>query len=320
MKKNPTLLSTLTLAATLFFTTSCEKEPNGPTPVQDSPSISDPTLFLSNSEITEIDFGGILYKFQHGSNNMIEKVEESFSFEEEEEDGTVIIDLFSSHDLIYTNKRLTSINVDSEVTYSVTENGEKEELFSDTESYTVAAEYNNKNLLTSLTETHPQNFVFKIKREYNAENKLLKESQTENNEEIQYQTFQWSGQNVVKDELSEEEGSSNERKKRASAAARRKKVLIIAQRSASLSRTISEENTYADFDNKANPLNVLSLFGFSNGFFISANNPKKVNFSRNEDEGVAVISHEYDNKGRITKYTMTAPEEEPVSVVIKYKN
>ena len=320
MKKNLSLMSPLMLGTILFFSTSCEKEPNGPAPIQENPAVSDPNLFLSNSETTEIDFGGILYKFQHGSNNMIEKVEESFSFEEEEDGVSVIIDLFSSHDLIYTNKRLTSINVESEVTYSMMENGEKEELFNGSESFTVAAEYNDKNLLTSLTETHPENFVFKIMRDYNGENKLIKETQTENNEEIQYQTFLWNGQNVVKDELFEQEGSSNERKKRASAALRRKKAFIMAQRSASLAKTVSEENTYADFDNKANPLNVLSLFGFSNGFFISANNPKKVNFSRNEDEGVAVISHEYDNKGRITKYTMTAPEEDPVSVIIKYKN
>lgn len=320
MKKNLPLMSALLVGTTLIFSTSCEKEDNGPAPVIENPAVSDPNLFLSNSEISEIDFGGIIYKFQHGSNNMIEKVEESFSFEEEEDGVSVIIELFSSHDLTYTNKRLTSIDVDTEVTYSVIENGEKEELFSDSESFTVATEYNSKNLLTGLTETHPDNYVLKIIREYNSENKLIKESQFENNKEIQYQTFQWSGQNVVKDELFDTEDSSNERKKRAHATLKRKQAFIMAQKSASLSSSASEENTYSDFDNKANPLNVLSLFGFSNGFFVSANNPRKVNFSNSENESPLVITHEYDSKGRIIKYTMTDPEEGPVSVILKYKN
>lgn len=320
MKKNVPLISAMVLATILLSTASCEREEKIPSPINEGAGVSDPNYFLSTSEVSEIDFAGIIYKFQYGNNNMMEQVEESFSFELEEDDVVITVDLASNHDLIYTNKRLSSIEVETEITYSIIEDGEEVILDRENGSYTVAVQYDSKNSLSSLTETHPEDYVLKIMREYNAANKLIKESQRENDEEIQYQTLQWDGNNVVNDKLFSQEDSSNERKKHVNAALKRKQAFFKTQRNATFTNTVTDENSYADFDNKNNPLNVLSLFGFSNGFFISANNPRRVNFSSSEEEGSAVIAHTYDNKGRIEKYTMTDPIEGPVTINLTYKN
>lgn len=319
MNRNLHTMSALFFSALLVSSTSCDTEKD-PAPVQENQVISDPNAILSTAEVSEINFAGINYKFQYGDNNLVESVEESFTFEEEEDGVVVIIDLFSNYDLVYTDKRLSSMDVDTEVTYSTIENGVKEVLLDETGAYSITAQYNSKKLLSSLTEAHEGNTTIKISREYDGENRLIKESHTENSEEVQYQTYQWADQNVTSDKLFYQEGDENGRKIRVDVASRRKQALFLATRKASQPGLLSEENTYADFDEKANPLNVLSLFGFSNGIVISENNPRQFTVAESEGQYTAEISHTYDSKGRVKKYTLTDPEEGPVHIELTYRN
>ncbi len=320
MNSNLSRLSAFFLSALLLLTASCEKEERLPEPTQENQAISDPNLFLSTAEVSEINLGGILYKFQYGSNNMIESVEESFSFEESEDDVTVLVDLHATYDLIYTNSRLSSMGVEADVTYSIIENGEKEVLLNESGAYTVAVQYNSKKLLSTLTETHEDNSTIQTKREYNSENKLIKESYFEDGTETQYLTYEWEGKNVKNDKLFLQEDADNGRKLGKLSAARKKQLLFQATRKASQANLMAEESTYADFDDKVNPLNVLSLFGFNNGIFISNNNPGSFTFSGSIGSSSATISHQYDSKGRLSKYTLTDPEAGPISVDLKYRN
>lgn len=322
MNRNLPLLSAFFLG-TIFLTASCDKEAEAPKPIptEEYQAISDPNSFLSTSEVEEINFAGIIYSFQHGSNNQIENVEESFSFEEEEEGIPFTTDLVSNYDLIYTDNRLSAIDVETEVTISVTMDGETEVVANESESYSIAVQYNSSKLLTSLTETHTEgDFVLKIERDYNSENKLIKETHFEDGEEVEHRTFEWSGFNVSSEDLFTQDAGSNERKIRARSALRKKQAFAIGNRNTAQARIMAEENSYSDFDDKINPLNVLSLFGFSNGLFISNNNPGSVTFQDSESEESVEIDHTYDNQGRPTQYSVTDPEEGPITIEVEYKN
>lgn len=321
MNRHLPLMSAI-LLGTLFLTVSCDKESEAPkpTPTEEYQAISDPNSFLSTSEVAEINFAGIIYSFEHG-NNMIENVEESFSFEEEEEGIPFTTDLVSNYDLIYTDNRLSAIDVETEVTISVTMDGETEVVANESESYSIAVEYNSNKLLTSLTETHTEgDYVLKMEREYNSDNKLIKETQLEDGEEIQRRTFEWSGFNVSSEDIFTQDAGSNERKIRARAALRKKLALATGNENSIQARVMADENSYADFDDKINPLNVLSLFGFSNGLFISNNNPGRVNSLDGESEESVEIEHTYDNQGRPIQYSVTDPEEGPITIDVEYHN
>lgn len=325
MNKNLSLMRAF-LIGTILFSASCNKEDEGLNPVEETLAISDPNSFLSSAEVEEISSAGIVYNFQYGGNGMIEDVEESFSFEEEEEGVTYLTEVASTYDLIYTANRLSSINVDAEISLSVTMEGETQVIAEESESYTIAIQYDSKRLLSSMTENHTEgDYVVKLERIYNSENKLLKETTYEDGEEIQHQTYEWDGFNVKKEEMFVQGDGSNGRKAAARTALLKKQALVSEGRKAALTRAAltrmaAEENTYADFDDKANPLNVLSLFGFSNGLFISNNNPGLVNFSNSEGNGSVEIAYTYDSKGRPTRYSVMDPEEGLVTIEVVYKN
>lgn len=313
------------LIGAVFLTASCNKEDKVPAPVvvENKQAISDPNLFLATSEVSEINFGGIIYKFQYGSNNMIESVEESFTFEEEEEGLIYTFEILSNYDLNYSASRLSSIDVESDVTISMMVDGEKEVLAEESESYDIAVQYNNKNLLQSLTETHTaedEDYVVKVERTYDSENKLSRENHSEDGEQVQYQTYEWDGFNVTKERVFNEDDGSNERKISARTAFRKKGSALFSFRNAAQARLMSDESTYADYDDKVNPLNVLSIFGFSNGMLISNNNPQRYSFTDSEGTATMVITHEYDSKNRPVKYSATDPVEGPVTIEVKYKN
>lgn len=83
---------------------------------------------------------------------------------------------------------------------------------------------------------------------------------------------------------------------------------------------MADKTFHTEFNDKVNPLNVLSFFGFSNGLFISNNTPVLISFSSSNGEGSMEITYTCDTKGRLTTYSAIDPEDGLVKIEVDYKN
>src|SRR5690606_745263 len=111
--------------------------------------------------------------------------------------------------------------------------------------------------------------------EYDAQNRLVKESHLYDGEGEEWATFSWNEKNVAKEQWFYRSENTGGRKRELFRDKNKKSAFKrVASR---MNSELEGESVYTNFDDKANPLMILSILnGYSFGQSISQNNPGKI--------------------------------------------
>lgn len=300
MKKTAFLKNAL-LAGVLFAVASCGNE----APVEPiiAPTISNPNTIVHSLDISRITTNGYTYDFIYGSDGKLEMVNETYSYTDEWGASESLFEF----DLLYTGGKLSSIA--TVATYNYTPVNGEPSVYKNIR--TISYKYNDADLVTTVQVNYIYDFdgeqeagSYTNTREYDAESRLVKEERVEDGVLIWQDIFSWSGRNVTRQQFYEVSSAGG--RKQAPRLERKKTGLL--GRLITKGSELTEEMVFSDFDDKVNPLVILSLLEEESfGGEISANNPGKFQYyeERNgtlELEQEVTIAHIYDSKGRPTNF------------------
>lgn len=326
MNQNLTRKSLLLLGAVLLFS-SCNKDDAEEPGTTIGPVISNPTTITTSTEIATIVSDGEESSFTYDAEGRLAKVVSEYSYE----DGEYLYESSSTSTLVYADGKLVQINAVD--TYKETANGK--ELYSGTDNSTAKYMYTADNKLSKIENTYTweegtDNWTMNFA--YTGDGLLEKAYETYDGISDDLIMFQWSGQNVVKEQWWGSDTSAGKRliSPRQRPALRHSKLSGYAQRS-SQADVLEEEQLLSNFDDKQNPFGVLFvLYGYPEGWLISKNNPgKMVEYYIDEqgnkvEDDTQVFTYTYDSKGRPTKAVIKETDSDGYSetseYIITYKN
>lgn len=299
--KQTAILKNALLAGVLFIVASCGNE----APVEPiiAPTISNPNTIVHSLDISRITTNGFTYDFIYGGDGKLEKVKETYSYIDEWGSSESLFEF----DLNYTDGKLSSIV--KEATYNYTPVTGEPSVYKNTR--TISYEYDEAGLVTTVQVNYiydfdgePEAGSYMNTREYDAENRLVREKRVENGALKWQEIFSWSGRNVTQQQFYEV--SSADGRKQAPRIERRKTGLL--GRLTTKASQLTEESVFSDFDDKVNPLVILSLLEEESfGFEISANNAGQLQYYEERNGTLELvqevtIAHTYDSKGRPTNF------------------
>ena len=277
-------------------------------------SISDPNSIAASTKISTIKSDGQDYSFNYRNDGKIGTVNSSFSYSDE----WGIIEGQSIYTFNYTDDRLSSIVQQENTTYKPAGGENHTSSSTRTQNYI----YNNKNLVSMVKWTvsyedsdgNEDSYAVDIIREYDAQNRLVKESEEEEGITDEYTSFIWEGTNVTKErhfEVSEGDNSGGRLKEWKK---EKQKPKFLHRNGRTKAADLEGENVLSDFDTAPNSLMILALLDENTaGVLISKNNARNImyyweNDGKMELDEKITISHTYDQKNRPTLYKVTTIE------------
>lgn len=332
MKKN-TLFSGVLLTAAMFSLVSCNKEEEKPS---NATTFADPLAVVSSVEISKIidDEDGEEQNFSYDSEGRLSEV----SYGEFYEDEWGTYESSTTMELIYTNNKLTQVKD----TYTYTDKSHDGSTYQGNSLSTTTYSYNGKNQIEKAVNSYREEWggqVYSDTEEmvftYDSENRLIKLAEFDEGQQEDYLVFNWSGNNVSKEQYFYVDNSGSRIKTNESPLKKRRQELHKKTAPGRMFRkadVLEAEYVYSAYDDKKNPLAILALlYGYADGHWISANNPGKIStYYPSEKDGLiqeydVTFKYAYDEKGRPVKVTMTftyedESEPETESVTIVYKN
>ena len=314
--KNLFKLKNLLLIVTVAFLGSCNDD-DIVDPGDNSAggvSISDPTSIAASTKINTITTEGQEYSFNYRNDGKIGTVNSSISFSDEWGQ----IEGQSIYTFNYTDDRLSSIVHQDNITYKPI--GGENQTSSSTRTQNFI--YNNKNLVSMVKWTvsyedsdgREDSYTTDIIREYDAQNRLVKESEDEEGIIEEYTSFIWEGTNVTKEshfDISQDDNSGGRLK---GLKKERQKPNFFHRNARKKAADLEGETVLSDFDNAPNSLMILTLLDDNtSGVTISKSNARKIMYYWENDgamelEEKITISHTYDQKNRPTLYKVTTIE------------
>lgn len=306
--KNTSFVKNILLAGSLFAAVSCRNE----APVEPiiAPTISNPTTIVTSLDISRIITDGFTYDFIYGTDGKLEKVKETYSYT----DAWGSSENLYEFDLMYTDGKLSSIA--KEATYKHTPVNGEPSVYSN--KRTILYEYNDAELVTRVQVNYWYDFdgeeesgSYIYTREYDVESRLVKEVRVEDGAIIWQKNFSWNGRNVSKQQFYEVSLAGGRKQAR-----REEKKRGLFGRLTTNGSELTEEMVFSDFDDKVNPLAILSLLEEDSfGFEVSANNAGKFQYYGERNGTLALeqevtIAYTYDSKGRPTFFAASYSKNE----------
>lgn len=325
MKKVSLLRNTMMVSTVLAMISCGNEDPIDPRAEAD---LFAPASVVESLDISRINFDGEEFIFTYDADGKLDKVTSSYS--ESDEWGTWGGE--SEYSFTYSSGKLTSV-VETGST-SQTPAGGQTSTYGRTKTITYA--YNSDELVSGINREYvyvqdgqTDTDSWSSSLEYNTDKQLMKETSADpEGSWKEWQTFEWNAQNIAKQAYFYENTSGG--RKSAPLDNQEKRPSSFLSRIGVKAAALEEETIFSDFDDKGNPLAIISVLeGYYGGLFISKNNVGKVVVFNADENGnlvqdeVITLDLEYDSKGRPTKYTITETEDgeaDGQEIIVTYKN
>lgn len=301
------ILSLIFLVA-LLFVFACNNDDDSPEGfITDRLNYNEVVSSTKIATLSGSDFGVSAFEYE---NDRVSSVTEISEFSDGEDYSSYSEDTYT---LNYSSEGLESVLVSYFFISSFNGQTDTTEF-----SFTRSFNYNSKGQVNKVTiSSESFDEVGEINYSYDNEGNLEKIDEGDG----YFQLIEWVNKNVSIESswYNEDDDNSNLRN------------LILKKRNKFNSQFLRQlqpekgfENKYSGYDDKVNPLGILSIiYSFSNGLFISQNNPTELNSIYYNSDGSVdetttnSIEYEYNSQGLPTKYMIGG--DEPETLFITYK-